>query len=253
MCGRTGIHMNRDIYRISISNQFQQPNNAANPSNATIQNPTASTASNFASTNHPNTDHDNHTTQDLQNLNIVETSNNARQELSPNAEPQIEWEDEELFKPGYNITPTSHLPILYDSKCKLKLASMFWGLYPISKQKEEASSFSNLLINAKLETLKQRPTFAKLLKQSQRGVLFVDGFFEWKKSGSQKKPFFITNSNRNEQEIENAEKTSGTVNMIESCLCFACLFDKPDGHPEKAFTILTMSSKGTKLEPIHER
>lgn len=46
------------------------------------------------------------------------------------------------------------------------------------------------MINAKAETLPQKPAFKKAFEQ-RRCIVPVSGFFEWRKQGDKKQPFYI--------------------------------------------------------------
>ena len=47
------------------------------------------------------------------------------------------------------------------------------------------------MINAKSETLLEKPSFKPLLVNNKRCLVLADSFFEWKKDGKEKQPFRI--------------------------------------------------------------
>jgi putative SOS response-associated peptidase YedK len=98
-------------------------------------------------------------------------------------EPQLEWE------PRFNIAPSqSILAIRNDlSGGHRELATLRWGLIP---SWADDPSIGNRLINARAETLATKPSFRSALK-SRRCLVIADGFYEWKKSGKAKQPYFI--------------------------------------------------------------
>jgi putative SOS response-associated peptidase YedK len=63
-----------------------------------------------------------------------------------------------------------------------------WGLIPHwAKDK----SIGNKLINARAETVHEKPSFRKSFK-TQRCLIPADGFIEWKKQGKEKYPHYIS-------------------------------------------------------------
>ena len=84
--------------------------------------------------------------------------------------------------PNYNIIPSNLILILIPEPVFL-----YWGLTP-----EWANKPMNL-INARIETLKEKPAF----KNSKPCIIVSDGWFEWKKSNTvEKMPFYIHNNNK---------------------------------------------------------
>lgn len=64
-----------------------------------------------------------------------------------------------------------------------------WGLVPSSQQHKQIQAYT---LNAKIETLHEKPSFAKYTEQ--RCWVIVDGFTEWQwldKQGKSKQPYFI--------------------------------------------------------------
>lgn len=92
------------------------------------------------------------------------------------------------FGPRYNIAPTQMVPIIIVEERGRKLEMMRWGLIP-SWAKEVA--VGNRMINARCETLAEKPAFKRYFKSS-RCLVPADGFYEWKKAGTAKQPMRIT-------------------------------------------------------------
>jgi len=103
----------------------------------------------------------------------------------------IEAEDLELV-PRYNIAPTQEVPIVVEEEGQRKLVMMRWGLIP-GWAKE--ASIGNRMINARLETLPQKPAFKRYFQKS-RCIVPADSFHEWKKSGKEKQPLRIVLKSR---------------------------------------------------------
>jgi putative SOS response-associated peptidase YedK len=66
-----------------------------------------------------------------------------------------------------------------------ELASLVWGLLP-SWSKEPSVGF----INARAESAASKPAFRTAFRR-RRCLVPADGFFEWKRAGKQKQPFYF--------------------------------------------------------------
>jgi putative SOS response-associated peptidase YedK len=113
-----------------------------------------------------------------------------------------------------------------------KLELFKWGLIP-SWAKD--SKIGYRLINARAETLAEKPSFRTALKR-RRCLILVDGFYEWKKDGKNKTPMYI-------------QLNDGTP------FAFAGLWETwkgPDDKLIKSCTIITTDAN-TLLKEIHDR
>lgn len=86
------------------------------------------------------------------------------------------------LQPNYNIAPTHIMPVAVHEGSKHVLKPMQWGLIP-TWQKDWSRNYS--MINARSETLEEKPSFKNLLKSCRCAVL-VSGFYEWKRDGKTK-------------------------------------------------------------------
>lgn len=67
-----------------------------------------------------------------------------------------------------------------------------WGLVPSwVKTEQEAVSLADSTLNARGETIFDKPSFAHSARQS-RCIIPVNGFFEWQHIGDRKQPFYIS-------------------------------------------------------------
>ncbi len=90
--------------------------------------------------------------------------------------------------PRYNIAPTQDAPVVRIGDAgERELAHLRWGLIP-SWAKEAA--IGNRMINARSETVAEKPSFRTALRRRRCGVL-ADGFYEWRKTGGAKQPYHI--------------------------------------------------------------
>ena len=97
-----------------------------------------------------------------------------------------EWQEADLYTPSFNIAPTQFNPIMIDHMGR-RVKQMKWGLIP-NWTKDE--SIGSKLINARSETLLQKPSFQNLVPQ-KRCVVITDGYYEWKKASRKSIPYYI--------------------------------------------------------------
>ncbi|PMB15265.1 SOS response-associated peptidase [Fischerella thermalis] len=97
------------------------------------------------------------------------------------------------FKPQYNIAPTQMvLVVLYNSEGnKREIQRLRWGLIP-SWAKDQ--SMGAKLINARAETVAEKPAFRRAFKR-QRCLVVADGFYEWQQQDGKKQPYYFRLSN----------------------------------------------------------
>jgi putative SOS response-associated peptidase YedK len=92
------------------------------------------------------------------------------------------------IEPHYNIAPTTFIPtIRQDEAAARRLALLYWGLVP-SWAKEK--SIGARMINARGETLREKPSFRNAFKR-RRCLVLADGYYEWQKVPDGKQPHFI--------------------------------------------------------------
>lgn len=94
-------------------------------------------------------------------------------------------------EPRYNIAPTQDIVALMHNG-EDHLALLRWGLIPAWAKDE---SIGSNMINARAETLGEKPSFKRLLS-GKRCLLVADGFYEWKKEAGGKTPMYITMKDR---------------------------------------------------------
>ena len=97
-----------------------------------------------------------------------------------------EWEQKDEYSPSYNIAPTQNLPVLVYNNNR-KIEHMRWGLIP-SWAKDK--SIGTKMINARGETLLEKPSFKNLVS-SKRCIVITDGYFEWQNIGTIKTPHYF--------------------------------------------------------------
>jgi len=92
----------------------------------------------------------------------------------------------------YQVSGFAHpkLPVLAQEQPS-EFSMMQWGLIPAwAKGEEKAIELSNIALNARAETIFDKPMFRNSIA-SRRCILPVDGFYEWRKSAKVNYPYYI--------------------------------------------------------------
>lgn len=130
----------------------------------------------------------------------------------------------EAVKEKKEVFPTTVSPVILPNA---KLAFLTWGFMPnFAKQP---------LINARAETILQKPTFKEAFK-SKRCLIPATSFFEWKKVGDKKEKYSI------------AIKNQPIFSMAGVCDFF---IDK-DGQEKLMYSIITTTAN-KQMKEIHDR
>ena len=94
--------------------------------------------------------------------------------------------------PRYNISPTQDIAaIRRDPTGTVELAFLRWGLVP---HWAKDASIGNRMINARAETLAEKPSFRTAYRK-RRSLILADGFYEWRRDGDVKIPWYISQAN----------------------------------------------------------
>jgi putative SOS response-associated peptidase YedK len=92
-------------------------------------------------------------------------------------------------EPRFNIAPTQYIAAIRDGEDNEREVVMLrWGLIP-SWAKDP--SIGNRMINARAETVAEKPSFRAAYSR-RRCVVLADGFYEWRREGDVKTPYFIS-------------------------------------------------------------
>lgn len=137
------------------------------------------------------------------------------------------------FEPHYNISPGMTAPVVLVGKDDQKmLTELKWGLIP---PWADDPNIGYKMINARSETVTEKRSFSRPFER-QRCIIPVNGFYEWRKFGSSKLPFYIT---------VNSSNLFGFAGIYEK-------WKSPEGTITPTFSILTTDAN-TLLKPLHER
>lgn len=92
-------------------------------------------------------------------------------------------------EPHYNIAPTQYVVAVRDTgEGEREAVSLKWGLIPFWAKDP---TIGNRMINARAETVAEKPAYRNAFRH-RRAVVLADGFYEWRRDGSTKVPYFIT-------------------------------------------------------------
>ena len=93
------------------------------------------------------------------------------------------------LEPRYNVAPTQPIAASRETDGgERQFVMLRWGLVP---HWAKDPSIGNRMINARVETAAEKPSFRAAFRQ-RRCIVFADGFYEWRKEGSVKTPYFIS-------------------------------------------------------------
>ena len=92
------------------------------------------------------------------------------------------------LEPRYNVAPTQAVPAVRAAEEGARaFAMLHWGLVP-KWAKERA--IGNRMINARAETLAEKPSFRDAFRK-RRCLVLTDGWYEWQVAAGGKQPWFI--------------------------------------------------------------
>lgn len=93
------------------------------------------------------------------------------------------------LKPRYNIAPTQQVAAirLNTETGTRQLSLLRWGLVPFWA---DDPKIGYRMINARAESVAIKPAFRQAF-QKGRCLVLADGFYEWKKVGKNKQPYFV--------------------------------------------------------------
>ncbi len=144
----------------------------------------------------------------------------------------IETYDEAIELPRYNVAPGQNVISVISYENKYRVGLLKWGFVP-SFAKNESAGYK--MINAKAETLTEKPAFINSFKH-KRCVVLADGFYEWHRDGKKKTPYRFTHKDK----------------VIFPMAGLWSTYIKPDGTKLYSCTVITTSANET-VESIHNR
>ncbi len=142
--------------------------------------------------------------------------------------------DDDLIQPDYNAAPGTVRPVVLTQGTHDRVAgALKWGLVPPFVK--DLSDWKPL-INARSETVNEKPSFKKAF-QRKRCIVPANGFYEWKDFGDGKKiPFYIRLLNQD---------LFGMAGIYET-------HKDGSGNELHTFAILTTEANAL-MQPLHDR
>jgi putative SOS response-associated peptidase YedK len=135
--------------------------------------------------------------------------------------------------PRYNIAPTQPIPMVRaDGHQGRHLVMVRWGFVPAWAREMSGGA---PLINARLESAHEKPTFRQSFRQ-RRCLIPADGLYEWQRESAAKQPYVF--------QLPDGEP-----------FAFAGLWDRwqsPDGQVIDSCAMLTTEANAV-MTPIHHR
>lgn len=135
------------------------------------------------------------------------------------------------YQPSYNVAPSQDILLIVNDGKKRFIKSR-WGFMP-SWAKELSAGYK--MINARAESVAEKPSFREAF-QRQRCLVVADGFYEWKKEGTKKRPFYIRLK---------SGKPFGFAGLYN-------IWKSPEGEQICTSTIITTDANEM-VRPLHDR
>jgi putative SOS response-associated peptidase YedK len=114
----------------------------------------------------------------------------------------------------YNIAPTQAVLTIREASAEREATLLKWGLVP---HWAKDSAIGNKLINARAETVAEKPSFREAFAR-RRCLVPVDGFYEWSRRGDRKRPFYFHMSDGEPFAVAGLwERWEGDGGPLETC------------------------------------
>ena len=145
---------------------------------------------------------------------------------------RFEFDGDQLkFESAYNVAPTQDVLTVVGGDAR-RGGFMRWGLIP---HWAKNASIGSRMINARAETVAEKPAFRDALRR-RRCLVLADGFYEWLRTGGAKRPMRII-------------MRSGEPFALAGLWS---VWRDPDGNRIPSCAIITTKANDL-LGPIHDR
>ena len=142
------------------------------------------------------------------------------------------YDDQPNFPARYNVAPTQPVPIVRLAEGRRRFALVRWGLIPPFVK--DPKTFS-LIINARGEGVLDKPAY-RYAMQRRRCLFPADGFYEWRRVGDRRIPYFVRLRGGGPMALAGLWET----------------WSGPNGEEMESAAIITTAANPT-LAPIHFR
>ncbi len=134
----------------------------------------------------------------------------------------LEYDTSDAFTPRYNIAPTQQIAVVPNNGTE-RIEFFRWGLIPPWAKDPK---IGNRMINARAETLSEKPSFRNAYRR-RRCLVLADGYYEWRKElgGEAKTPFYIRMASEKPfafAGLWEAWRPQGEVEPVLSCSIITC-------------------------------
>lgn len=168
----------------------------------------------------------------------------------------VDLTGEDSPRPDYNVAPTKRVFTVVErhprddggkpvgDRLERSIRAMKWGLVPFWAKDEKIGS---RMINARADSVTEKPAFRSSIK-SHRCLLPADGWYEWKREGKAKQPFYMTPLDGSGLALAGIWSTWRPKDAAGGDA------DDPDGTVEPLVTcsVLTVDAVGA-LAEVHDR
>ena len=156
---------------------------------------------------------------------IVQTF--SEEEIRDIVDPKEVFAD---FTVRYNIAPSMDVALVcLNANGERQIASHKWGFVPHWAKPDKALAPQ---VNARSEGIESKPYFRQAYSR-HRGLVPVTGFYEWKRQGAKKQPYYFHRSD-------------------DKPFFLAAIWDGMQDGPERSFAIITTKANST-VGAIHDR
>ena len=147
---------------------------------------------------------------------------------------QFQLEQLLVTQPRYNVAPSQLVACIRTNPDSVTREGVFlrWGLIPTWAKDPKIGM---QLINARAETVAEKPAFRSAFRH-RRCLVLADGFYEWRREGRSKQPYFIRFRD---------ERPFAFGGLWER-------WEKSEGSPLETCAMMTTEPNAV-LEPIHNR
>ncbi|KAH7043744.1 hypothetical protein BKA57DRAFT_440878 [Linnemannia elongata] len=156
--------------------------------------------------------------------------------------PAETWVGEEKYRESYNVAPTRYQPIVRaDAATSSYIVHMMrWGLIP--RHTQSMPEYSSVLksINARDDSLFMGPSGKAMFNHSKnhkRCILLAEGFYEWRRRGKERVPFYT-------------RRRDGNLMLMAAIYDVAKVMEEP----EPMYTYATITTNASpQLDWLHDR